>query len=170
MALSIRPIDTPRPPARPPVRRPPPRVRTRRPFRDNPVLILLGILLLAVAAWSFITRPRGGAGPDAGARPGGRRWAWAGLAAVTALVFVAGGVVALAVPVLAWLAWRRPGGRDWVPWVAFGGMVASGLLSAVRPLGEGLFGLFGTFGWPAQACALVALAAALMPAMREEDG
>ena len=40
-------------------------------------------------------------------------------------------------------------------------MVASGLLSAVRPFGEGLF---GPFGWPAQACALVALAAALMPA------
>jgi hypothetical protein len=39
-------------------------------------------------------------------------------------------------------------------------LVASGLLSAVRPFGEGLF---GPFGWPAQACALVALAAALMP-------
>jgi hypothetical protein len=46
-------------------------------------------------------------------------------------------------------------------------MAASGLLSAVRPLGGGPF---GTFGWPAQACALVALAAALLPAMREEDG
>jgi arabinofuranan 3-O-arabinosyltransferase len=136
--------------------------------------ILAAILLLAVAAWSFIARPRGGAGPeaDAGARPGGRRWAWAGLVAVTALVFVAGGVVALAVPLLAWLASRRPrpGGHDWVPWVAFGGMVASGLLSAVRPFGEGLYGLFSPFGWPAQACALVALAAALMPTVREEDG
>ncbi len=49
MALTIRQIDTPRPAARPPVRRSPPPVRTRRPFRDNPVLILLGILLLVAA-------------------------------------------------------------------------------------------------------------------------
>ena len=48
MALSIRQIDAP-PPVRPPVRRPPPRPRARRPFRDNPRLILLGILLLAAA-------------------------------------------------------------------------------------------------------------------------
>lgn len=41
------PSTSPRPPARPPARRPPP--RTRRPFRDNPLLILLGILLLAGA-------------------------------------------------------------------------------------------------------------------------
>jgi hypothetical protein len=88
--------------------------------------------------------------------------AWLGVAGVTALIFVAGGPVALAVPLLVGLAWLlpRPAARDWMPWVAFGGMVASGLLSAVRPFGEGLF---GPFGWPAQACALVALAAALTP-------
>jgi len=75
--------------------------------------------------------------------------------------------VAIAVPVLAYLAWRlsraprqtSPGA--WLPWVAFGAMVASGLLSAVRPFGGGLI---GSFGGPAQACALIALAAALMPA------
>jgi hypothetical protein len=44
--------------------------------------------------------------------------------------------------------------------LAFAGLAAAGLLSAVRPFGEGLL---GPFGWPAQACALVALAAALMP-------
>jgi len=49
-----------------------------------------------------------------------------------------------------------------LPVVAVAGMVVSGLLSAVRPFGDGLF---GPFGWPAQACALVALAAALMPAV-----
>ena len=92
---------------------------------------------------------------------------WLGLLAVTALIFVAGGPVALAVPLLAWLAWRprrAPGGppAEWLPVVAVAGMVAAGLLSAVRPFGEGLF---GPFGWPAQACALVALAAALMPAV-----
>jgi len=59
MALTIRHVDPPRPPARPPVRRPPPRARARRPFRDNPVLILLGILLLVaglVATLTFANR------------------------------------------------------------------------------------------------------------------
>jgi two-component system nitrogen regulation sensor histidine kinase NtrY len=61
MALSIRQIDAP-PPVRPPVRRPPPRPRARRPFRDNPRLILLGILLLAtalVATLAFANRSAG---------------------------------------------------------------------------------------------------------------
>ena len=79
-----------------------------------------------------------------------------------------GGPAALAVPVLAYLAWRlsRASGRTspgtWLPWVAFAGVAASGLLSAVRPFGSSLF---GSFSGPAQACALVALAAALTPAV-----
>jgi hypothetical protein len=87
---------------------------------------------------------------------------------VTALIFVVGGLAALAVPVLAYLTWRlsRASGRTspgtWLPWVAFAGMAASGLLSAVRPFGSSLF---GSFSGPAQACALVALAAALTPAV-----
>ena len=48
----------------------------------------------------------------------------------------------------------------WLPWVAFAAMVVSGLLSAGRPFGSSLF---GSFSGPAQACALIALAAALMP-------
>ena len=57
MALTIRPTDAPpHPPGattparrlpRPPARRPP--ARTRRPFRDNPLLILVGIVLLVGA-------------------------------------------------------------------------------------------------------------------------
>ena len=96
------------------------------------------------------------------------RRAWLGVLGVTALIFVAGGPVALAVPVLACLAWlwpRSPGRttvRAWLPWVALAGMVASGLLSAAQPFGHGLL---GPFGGPAQACALVALAAALIPAV-----
>jgi hypothetical protein len=103
----------------------------------------------------------------AGAGDGPRR-AWLGVLGVTVLIFVAGGPVALAVPVLAYLTWRlsrasrRTGPGTWLPWVAFGGMVASGLLSAVRPFGSSLF---GSFSGPAQACALIALAAALTPAV-----
>jgi hypothetical protein len=89
--------------------------------------------------------------------------------AVTGLIFVAGGPVALAVPLLACLAWltsranRAATGQNppaLGPLLAAAGLLASGLLSAVRPLGGGLL---GPFGWPAQACALVALAAALTP-------
>ncbi len=74
--------------------------------------------------------------------------------------------MALAVPVLAYLAWRlsraprRTSPGTWLPWVAFAAMVVSGLLSASRSFGSGLL---GSFGGPAQACALIALAAALMP-------
>ncbi len=130
-------------------------------------------ILLAITGWSFIARARRGAGPDAGsglAVPDGHRRAWLGVLGVTAVIFVAGGPVALAVPVLAYLAGRprspgRP--RAWLPWVAFAGMVTSGLLSAARPFGAGLL---GPFGGPAQACALIALAAALTPAVSVPSG
>jgi len=142
--------------------------------------ILAAAILLAIMAWSFTGRRRRGTAqpgwsppppaPAGGASPAGRMRTWLGLLAVTALIFVAGGPVALAVPLLACLAWwptRSPGAttaRDpalRLPMIAFTAMVVAGLLSAVRPFGEGLL---GPFGWPAQACALVALAAALMPA------
>ena len=105
---------------------------------------------------------------DGARRRAEQQRAWLGVLGVTALIFVVGGPVALAVPVLAYLTWRlsraagRPGPGTWLPWVAFAGMVASGLLSAGRPFGSSLF---GSFGGPAQACALVALAAVLMPAV-----
>jgi hypothetical protein len=78
--------------------------------------------------------------------------------------------VALAVPLLACLAWlpsRLAQGTTArrllpsLPLIALAGLAASGLLSAASPSGDGLL---GPFGWPAQACALVALAAALLPA------
>jgi arabinofuranan 3-O-arabinosyltransferase len=117
--------------------------------------LLAAAILLALTAWSFLAAGQGGATMmGAGGERRGRRRAWIGVVGVTALILVAGGVVALVVPVLAWLA-----GRVRLPVLAFGAMVASGLLAAVRPFGTGLL---GPFGWPAQACALVALAAALI--------
>jgi hypothetical protein len=131
------------------------------------------VLLLALTGWSFRPR-RPGSWPDGPPpEPGGaalavpvRAWqAWLGLLGVTALLFVAGGPMALAVPVLAcvgWLAARRWASLPALALLAFAAMATSGLLAAVRPNGSGLL---GTFGAPAQACALVALAAALTPAV-----
>jgi len=95
-----------------------------------------------------------------GMRGAGGTRIWLGLLGVAALIFVSGGPVALAVASVACLA--VPVRR--LPVLALGAMVVSGLLCAARPFGEGLF---GPFGWPAQLCALVALAAALIPV--EED-
>jgi arabinofuranan 3-O-arabinosyltransferase len=159
------------------------------------ISMLAAALLLAVAAWSFTRRARRGAAPPGSGTTdgvGGKRGiigigvarVWLGLLGVAALIFVAGGPVALAVTLVACvacLAWpprpargtagREPAGR--LARLALAAMVVSGLLSAVRPFGQGLF---GPFGWPAQLCALVALAAALTPAVipvrraEEEDG
>jgi arabinofuranan 3-O-arabinosyltransferase len=132
---------------------------TFRPAATYHLALLASLLavaiLLALTAWSFLAAGQGGATMM---RPGGERRrrgrGWIVVVSVTALILVAGGVVALVVPVLAWLA-----GRVRLAVLAFGAMVASGLLAAVRPFGTGLL---GPFGWPAQACALVALAAALI--------
>jgi arabinofuranan 3-O-arabinosyltransferase len=142
------------------------------------VSLAVAAILLALAAWSFTGRRRredgqglGQAGREAWSPPpvaatSDRRLIWLGVLGVTALIFVVGGPAALVVPVLAYLAWRlsRAPGRvspgTWLPWVAFAAMVVSGLLSAARSFGSGLL---GSFGGPAQACALIALAAALMP-------
>jgi arabinofuranan 3-O-arabinosyltransferase len=122
--------------------------------------LVAAVLLLALAAWSFTRR---GSGPETvvsqtvvsqTVAPTGRERPWVVVTCVTALIVVAGGVVAVAVPVLALL-----GRRVRLPVVAFGAMAVSGLLAAIRPFGAGLL---GTFGWPAQGCALVALAAALI--------
>ena len=120
--------------------------------------ILAAALLLAIVAWSFIGRTPAsqraaaltGPGSDEGATTKGRlksgpeasvRYS---LLAVTALIFVAGGPVALAVPLLACLAWLPPRTRGRaidpaarLPLIALPALVVSGLLSAVRPFGDG---------------------------------
>jgi len=140
------------------------------------VSVLAAALLLAVVAWSFTLGRRGALPIETGTAgwsppPAGDGRAWPRLLAVAALILVAGGPVALAVPLLAYLAGRPPWrtgpavARDpatRMPALALGAMLASGLLCAVRPFGDGLL---GPFGWLAQACALVALAAALTPAV-----
>jgi arabinofuranan 3-O-arabinosyltransferase len=73
------------------------------------------------------------------------------------LIGIAGGPVAIVVPVLACVAYRWPG---WLPWVAFGAMVLAGVVAATgHPAAMGS----GAFSGLAQACALVALTAALIP-------
>jgi arabinofuranan 3-O-arabinosyltransferase len=81
------------------------------------------------------------------------------------LSLAVGGPVALAVPILAGLAWWRP---RWLPLLACGGLLAAGVLTAlaVNPAVTGS----GAFGAPAQACALIALAAALTPRLGSGPG
>jgi hypothetical protein len=63
----------------------------------------------------------------------------------------------IAVPVLAHIGYWRP---RWLPWVAFGAMLISGIVACTGD--PGTMGA-GAFSGLAQACALVALAAAFIP-------
>jgi arabinofuranan 3-O-arabinosyltransferase len=76
------------------------------------------------------------------------------------VIWLAGGPMVLAVPLLAGLGWWRP---RWLPPVALGSMLFAGVLAA----SSGSFTAMGSgaFGGLAQAFALVALTAALMPAI-----
>jgi arabinofuranan 3-O-arabinosyltransferase len=73
---------------------------------------------------------------------------------------VAGGPVAIAVPVLAIIALWRP---NWMPWIAFGAMLVAGVFTASASNHAAIGS--GPFSGPAQLFALLALAAALMPAV-----
>jgi arabinofuranan 3-O-arabinosyltransferase len=100
------------------------------------------------------------AGPVASAERGRPLGQLVTLVLVTALIVVAGGFAAVAVPVLAIIGRKRPA---WLPRIAAAAMLAAGMVSAIASqrtvLGSGVF------GGPAQACALIALAAALMPVL-----
>jgi arabinofuranan 3-O-arabinosyltransferase len=103
--------------------------------------------------------PRRGAN-DPSTRQRVRRGARAAGAFVPLAVVIglAGGPAVLAVPVLACLGWWRP---RWLPPVALGAMLIAGVVAASASSPIALGG--GAFGGVAQACALVALTAALMP-------
>ena len=144
---------------------------TFRPAASYHLFLALSLLaiavLLAITVWSFTGRRRrrepglavpSGTWPapsDAWPAPSGadqrrrpmpaRAGAWLGLLGVTALIFVAGGPVALAVPVLACLSWLLP---QWaarprwlgppagvLPLLAFAAMAA--LWAAVRGAASG---------------------------------
>jgi hypothetical protein len=83
----------------------------------------------------------------------------AGLLALALVIFVAGGPAVLAVPVLAVAGWRW---RRSLPWIAGAAMLAAGIVTATAALPSTLGD--GAFSGLAQWCALIALAAALMPA------
>jgi arabinofuranan 3-O-arabinosyltransferase len=85
--------------------------------------------------------------------------------ALAAVIWLAGGPMGLAVPLLAGLGWWRP---RWLPPVALGSMLLAGVAAA----SSGSFTAMGSgaFGALAQAFALVALAAALMPAIVGASG
>jgi arabinofuranan 3-O-arabinosyltransferase len=93
----------------------------------------------------------------------GEGWSvWVGLVALAVLMAIIGGPMVAAVPVVALLAYRWPG---WYGGLAASAMVAAGVFTslAAHPALPGT----GAFGAPAQACALVALACALMPVLPE---
>lgn len=136
--------------------------------------VLAVCLLIAMAVWPGRRRPpvqpsgqaagAGGPpseadGPASGAEGAGWLWYWVAAAAATVVLALAGGVLAAAVPAAALLGWWRP---RWVPWVAFIAMCLAGVL-VLTSLGHGPQTAAGAFGWPAQAAALIALAAALAP-------
>lgn len=89
-----------------------------------------------------------------GSRPAA---AWLGLFALSALILVVGGPLVVAVPVVSVIACYRP---TWLAGIAFAAMIAAGALAA-----HGTAGRYGAFGASAQACALLALAAALTPVL-----
>jgi arabinofuranan 3-O-arabinosyltransferase len=90
----------------------------------------------------------------------GRLVPWLALLGLTVLIAIVGGPIAIAVPVVAYLAYRWP---SWFGVLAAAGMIAAGTLTALaaHPALPGT----GAFGAPAQACALVALTCALMPSL-----
>jgi arabinofuranan 3-O-arabinosyltransferase len=117
----------------------------------------------AAGSRAAAVQPPGSHGGGNGRRPREPSWpaarAVAVLAPLAVLIWLAGGPAAVAVPVLACLAWRRP---RWLPPIAFGAMMIAGAAAASTSSPTAIGS--GAFGGLAQACALVALAAALMPA------
>jgi arabinofuranan 3-O-arabinosyltransferase len=147
------------------------------------ILSAIGVLALVAIATARRRRrtgrePQGAAGPAAAPAPsddrepasagavgggGGQRWpawpVWVAAVALCGLIAILGGYVALAVPVIAVVAYLLP---RWYGLIALGAMIATGFVSALTS--SNAASSAGAFSAPAQACALIALAAALFPA------
>jgi arabinofuranan 3-O-arabinosyltransferase len=89
---------------------------------------------------------------------------WIGPLLLGVLVLLIGGPVVLAVPILALVAYLWP---RWLPVVAFAGMLTAGVITALAAAPAAIGS--GAFSAPAQACALVALGAALAPQTRSRE-
>ena len=100
-----------------------------------------------------------GTAGSAGSLAAGPAGYWLAATAAALVLALAGGPVAIAVPAVIALGWWR---RRWVPWLAFAAMCVTGAL-VITGLSHGAQHGFGSFGWPAQTAALIALAAALAP-------
>ena len=98
--------------------------------------------------------------PGGKSRRGWRAAAVLSLLALCLLIFLSGGPVVIAVPILAVIGYRWP---RLLPPVSVLAILAAGIVTATaaNPASPGT----GAFSSAAQACALVALAAALMPAV-----
>jgi arabinofuranan 3-O-arabinosyltransferase len=124
-------------------------------------------VLIAAAAWRSRRRSQpwlrltaaGLAGPLPAEPSPGPLGYWLAVAAAAVVLALVGGPLVAAVPVVLVLGWWRP---RWVPWLAFATMCVAGAV-AMTSLGHGPQTGAGAFGWPAQAAALIALAAALTP-------
>jgi arabinofuranan 3-O-arabinosyltransferase len=87
---------------------------------------------------------------------------WITVVAATVVLALVGGWLAFVVPAVLLVGRAVP---RWVPWLAFLAMCVAGGF-AIAELNHGPQHGFGAFGWPAQAAAVVALAAALISAPR----
>lgn len=119
-------------------------------------LVVAGFGLLALLGLAFIRR-RGGTPLGAPQAPPAPSWVLGGVALTLVFALIAG-PYALVVPVLGVVAWLRP---RWLVPLSLGAMLAAGALVAIGA-GDGYTADAGAFGWPAQALALLALAAALV--------
>jgi arabinofuranan 3-O-arabinosyltransferase len=122
--------------------------------------VLALLVLIAGAVWPS-RRPGPSAGQAGRAGSVSQAGYWLAAAAATLVLALTGGPVALAVPAVILLGWWR---RDLAPWLAFSAMCVAGAF-VISGLNHGAEPGFGPFGWPAQAAALIAVAAALTPAV-----
>jgi arabinofuranan 3-O-arabinosyltransferase len=128
-------------------------------------IILSAIAALALVAFATVRRRRRSVhdqmaqAPDRSAVAGSWRGTWLQLLGLCLLILLLGRYAVFAVPVIALIAYLRPG---WYGGIAIAAMVGTGLLTVLSS--SGAPSSSGAFGAPAQACALIALAVALMPA------